>query len=73
MLGLDCLLLLGAAVLLLQSSGPKLVHHLLTNSQRSPLVASCYFQHEEWVQTDPGHLVWTTSPRSVLYLGKTFQ
>lgn len=39
MLGLACLLL-GAAVLLFHSSGPNLVHLLLANYTRSPLVVS---------------------------------
>lgn len=32
---------------LLQSSGPKVVYLLLIKQQKSPLVASCYFQDEE--------------------------
>ena len=45
MLGLACLLL-GAAVLLFHSSGPKLVHLLLAKYTRSPLVVSSYFQNK---------------------------
>ena len=44
-------LLLGAAVLLLSSGPNKLVYPLLTNYQRSPLVASCYF----WNKQRSGH------------------
>ena len=48
MRGLGCFLLLGAAVLLFQSSGSnKLVHPLLTNYKWSHLVASCYFQNKQ--------------------------
>ena len=42
MLGLGCLLL-GAAVLLFLSSGPKLVPLLLAKYTRSPLVVSSFF------------------------------
>jgi len=45
MLGLGCLLL-GAAVLLFHSSGPKLVHLLLAQYKRSPLVVSSFFQNK---------------------------
>ena len=46
MLGLGCLLL-GAALLLFLSSGPKLVPLLLAIYNRSPLVASSYFQNKQ--------------------------
>ena len=46
MLGLGCPLL-GAAVLLFHSSGPKLVHLLLDKYNRSPLVVSSYFQNKQ--------------------------
>ena len=46
MLGLGCLLL-GAAVLLFLSSGPKLVPLLLANYTRSPLVVSSFFQNKQ--------------------------
>ena len=46
MLGLGCLLL-GAAVLLFHSSGPNLVHLLLANYTRSPLVVSSFFQNRQ--------------------------
>ena len=46
MLGLGCPLL-GAAVLLFHSSGPKLVHLLLDKYTRSPLVVSSYFQKKQ--------------------------
>ena len=46
MLGLDCLLLC-AAVFLFHSSGPKLVPLLLAIYNRSPLVASSYFQNKQ--------------------------
>ena len=46
MLGLACLLL-GAAVLLFHSSGPNLVHLLLANYTRSPLVVSSFFQNRQ--------------------------
>ena len=38
---------LAAAVLLLHSSGPKLVHLLLANYKRSLLVVSSYFQNKQ--------------------------
>jgi len=46
MLGLACLLL-GAAVLLFHSSGPNLVHLLLANYTRSPLVVSSFFKNRQ--------------------------
>ena len=45
-LGLGCLLL-GAAVLLFLSSGPKLVPLLLAKYTRSPLVVSSFFQNKQ--------------------------
>ena len=46
MLGLGCLLL-GAAVFVFLSSGPKLVPRLLANYTRSPLVVSSFFQTKQ--------------------------
>ena len=46
MLGLACLLL-GAAVLLCHSSGPKLVHLLLAKYTRSSLVVSSFFRNKQ--------------------------
>lgn len=56
----------GAAMLLLQYSGPKPVPCLLTNYLKSPLVTSCYFQDKEWAQMDLCYFVLFRNPSCVL-------